>query len=83
MEKGRDRAASIGQAVKTVKPNLVSASAIMPSLVVRLSSDQEKKKEPVARPRPSCFSAAHETRTQCRGARGARTTETPRERRLV
>ena len=47
MEKGRDRAASIGQAVKTVKPNLVSASAIMPSLVVRLSSDQEKKKEPV------------------------------------
>jgi hypothetical protein len=48
----RDRSASIGKAVKTVKPNVVSASAIMPSLVVRLSSDQEKKKEPVARPRP-------------------------------
>ena len=81
----RERAGSIGKAVKTVKPNLVSASAIMPSLVVRLSSDQEKKKEPVARPRATRFSAAHETRTPCRGrARArARTTETPRERRLV
>ncbi|KAK7230982.1 hypothetical protein SO694_0007713 [Aureococcus anophagefferens] len=47
MDPARQRSPSIGKAVKTVKPNLVSASAIMPSLVVRLSSDQEKKKEPV------------------------------------